>query len=101
MVKKPLPEIAALKRKGTTDDLLHTADQYAAARERLAASMASYPCLPGVLRRLQAKIGHFRTRADMRSGNGRIRLLTREALAFNYRRYSSGWRSFAVDAFFS
>jgi hypothetical protein len=27
-------------------------------------------------------------------------LLTKEALALNYRRYSSGWRSFAVDAFF-
>jgi hypothetical protein len=86
MGKKPLQEIAAVKRKRTADDFLHTADQYAAARERLAARMASFPCLPSVLRRLQAKVGHLRTRADMRSGNGRVRLLTKEALALNYRR---------------
>ena len=100
-VKRGLQEIAAVKRKRTADDFLLTADQTAAARERLAARMASYPCSPSVLRQFQAKIGHFRTRADMRSGNGRVRLLTKEALALNYRRYSSGWRSFAVDVFFS
>lgn len=101
MEKKPLQEIAAAKRKRTADEILHTADQYAAAQERLVARMASFPCSPSVLRRLQAKVGHLRTRADMRSGNRRVRLLTKEALALNYRRYSSGWRSFAVDAFFS
>lgn len=100
-MKKGLREIAAVKRKRTVDDFLLTAQQTAAARERLAAMRASYPCSPSVFRQLQRKIGHMRARADIRSGNGRVRLLTREALALNYHRFSSGWRSFAVDVLFS
>lgn len=99
MVKKGLKEIAAVKRKTTADDFLLLAGQYAAAGERLASRRVFFPCSPNVLRKVQAKVSHFRTRADMRSGNGRLRLLMREALTLNYRRYSSGWRSFAVDAF--
>lgn len=101
MVRKGLQEIAAVKRKTTADDFLHTVQEYSAARERLAARSDTFPSSPSVPRQLQGKIGHFRKRADMRSGKGRVRLLTREALALNYRRYSSGWRSFAVDVFFS
>jgi glycosyl transferase family 2 len=101
MVMRGLQEIAAVKRKTTADDFYHTVHQYSAAGERLAARKASYPYSPSVPRQLQGKISHFRSRANMRSGNGRIRLLTREALALNYWRYSSGWRSLAVDVFFS
>jgi glycosyltransferase involved in cell wall biosynthesis len=100
-VKRRLQEMAAVKRERTADDFLHTANQYAAARERLAASIAFPARSPRVPRQLQRKIGHLRTRAEMRSGNGRLRLITREALALNYRRFSYGWRSFAVDVLFS
>ena len=99
--KRGLRESAAEKRKRTADDFLHTANHYAAARERLAANMALYPSSLSAPRQLQRKIGHLRARAEMRSGNGRVRLITREALALNYRRFSSGWRSFAVDVLFS
>lgn len=99
--KKRLQEMAAVKRGRGADDFLHTANQYAAARERLMANGALFAPSPSVARRLQRKIDHLRARAEMRSGNGRIRLITREALALNYRRFSSGWRSFAVDVLYS
>jgi glycosyltransferase involved in cell wall biosynthesis len=100
-MKRNLQEMAAVKRRRTAEDFLQTANQYAAAHERLAALTATYACSSSALRQLQRKTGHLRARAEMRSGNGRVRLITREALAFNYRRFSSGWRSFAVDVLFS
>jgi glycosyltransferase involved in cell wall biosynthesis len=100
-MKKGLQEMAGVKRGRTAEDFVQTANQYAAAHERLAARRDSYACSPSAFRQLQRKIGHLRARAEMRRGNGRFRLIAREALALNYRRFSSGWRSFAVDVLFS
>jgi glycosyltransferase involved in cell wall biosynthesis len=87
------------KRKLSASSFLRAADQYAAVRERLNETLATYPCSTHVLHRLEERIGHFRARARMRTGKGRLRLLMREALALNYQRYSSGWKSIAVDVF--
>jgi glycosyltransferase involved in cell wall biosynthesis len=81
--------------------LLREATQYAAARERLNAKIASFPCSRDALRKFEAKVGHIQARARIKSGNGRLRPLMREVLSLNYQRYSSGWRSIAVDAFLS
>jgi glycosyltransferase involved in cell wall biosynthesis len=89
------------RRQVDESTLLREARHYVEARERLNAKTASFPCSPNVLRKLEAKVGHIRARARIKSGNGRLGPLMREVLSLNYQRYSSGWRSIAVDAFLS
>jgi hypothetical protein len=89
------------RRKISGSSFLRVADQYAAAHKRLSSTIAPYSCPPRVIHELEARIDHVRARAKMRSGNGRLRLLMREALLLNYQRYSSGWKSIAVDVFLS
>lgn len=99
--RRTLREVLAEGRKMTArpEGYRHLADQHAAAYERLRASKGGYPCSSRVLRRLEARIAHLRARAELRSGKGSLRLLVREALGFNYQRYSSGWKSIAADLF--
>jgi glycosyltransferase involved in cell wall biosynthesis len=101
MNKVRLREVVAEKRKVDASDFLRLADQYDVAAERLTVRMGSYCISKTVIQRLEAKVRHFRARADMRTGNGRFALLAKEISALNYRRYSSGWRSLAVDVFLS
>lgn len=89
------------KRKVRRTDLLQLADHYAAAHERLMAQRETFPSSSETLHRLEGKVRHIRARADMKSGNRRLRLLAREIFARNYQRFSSGWRSVAVDVFLS
>jgi glycosyltransferase involved in cell wall biosynthesis len=99
LVRKGLREAVSEKRKAPPADLLQLANWYAAAHARLTTCMNAYATSASVLRRFQAKTDHLRSRAAIRRGGGRLRLLTRELLSGNYTRYGSGWRSFAVDAF--
>ena len=75
------------------------ADNYAAARERL----AQFPgrlCSANTLAAVAAKAEHFRAKALMHGGTARRwPLIARELLRRHYRRYSSGWRWLAQDIF--
>jgi glycosyltransferase involved in cell wall biosynthesis len=86
----------AEKRKTGARALLHEADQYEAAHQRLITN-TSFSCSPDVLCRLEAKIDHIRTRARIRSGRGNLTLPLRELAALNYHRYANGWKSVAAD----
>lgn len=101
MVRRGLAESLGEKRKVGAPELRRLADQYEAAYDRLTARKAEYQCSAKALRRVQAKINHIRARSEIRDGKGRLRLLMREIFTLNYRRYSSGWKSVAVDMFLS
>lgn len=99
--EKGFREKLAEKQNEGRSTLLRLAEYYAAAHERLAAQGMTYPCSPEALRGLEDKIRHIRARAEIKSGNHRFKLVMREVLARNYQRFSSGWKSVAVDAFLS
>jgi glycosyltransferase involved in cell wall biosynthesis len=86
-------------RERRQSDFQTLADDYEAARRRLAAAGRRLRS-DRLLKALGRKAGHFRCKARMRAGTlGRLPLVLRELTLGHYARYSSGWRSLAQDLF--
>jgi glycosyltransferase involved in cell wall biosynthesis len=86
-------------RERRQSDFQTLADDYEAARQRLAAAGRRLRS-DRLLKALGRKAGHFRCKARMRAGTlGRLPLVLRELTLGHYARYSSGWRSLAQDLF--
>lgn len=73
------------------------AERYSRPYERLLDKAGDFPPSEASLEAIRGKVAHQLVRAQMRQDGGRFRLTIQEALAGNYRRYSSGWRSIAKD----
>lgn len=89
------------RKTASAASLLRLANRHGQVHERLKARSDDYHPSPQALADLQGRINHFRARAEMRKGRGRLRLLIKEALSRNYQRYSGGWKSMALDLILS
>jgi glycosyltransferase involved in cell wall biosynthesis len=89
------------RQTSSASSLLRIARRHDAVRQRLQARVADDPRAGHALVGLERRIRHFQARASIRNRKGRLRLLMREAATLNYQRYSSGWKSIALDLFLS
>jgi hypothetical protein len=97
-LKRTLSQQIEVARTMDADFFARLAGDYAAARDRLAASRAHRPA-DAVLSKLDGKVAHCLRRVRIRSRGRHLPLVVPELVSGRYRRYSRGWKSFASDLF--
>lgn len=97
-LKRTLSQQIQVARAMDADFFARLARDYAAARDRLAASRAHRPA-DAVLSKLDGKVAHCLRRVRIRSRGRHLPLVVPELVSGRYRRYSRGWKSFASDLF--